>query len=220
MSAEPLLMSAHLSPDPDPQMPRPRSLSSSLLLSALVACALLLSTATDAEARRPLHEKEQFATLVSFLSAHEFKVSEGILRSIGPDVNRLLVHVSGDPNQRPSIRQNALRSLVVFPTDRTRRFLETQLNDPGLIGTPHGLVLRRQAMLTYGTAFGQAAVAAIADLARDTDPQVREGAAGALAATRSESARRILDAWLPHEPELFVRLAVDRALETMRRASR
>ena len=189
------------------------------IMTAL-AGALVLSVTVDAEARRPLHEKEQRATLVSLLSAHEFQVNEGILRAIGPDTNRLLVHVSSDPNMRPSIRQNAVRSLVVFRSERTQRFLQTMLYDPDLSGTPHGTILRRQAMLTYGTAFRGKAVSALAHLARDADPQIREGAAQALGATGTEAARRILDAWLPHEPELFVRLAVDRALEAMRRIAR
>ncbi len=196
------------------------SVSLRQLLTVALAGAAVLAATTDSRANRPLHEDEQRATLVSVLSAHEYRVSEKILRSIGPDTNRLLVHVAGDPNVRPSIRQNALRSLVVFPGDRTQRYLETVLYDPELSGTPQGTVLRRQAMLSYGTAFHGKAVSALAPLARDTDAQIREGAAQALGATQAEAARRILDSWLPHEPELFVRLAVDRALEGMRRRGR
>ncbi len=118
---------------------------------------------------------------------------------------------------RPTIRSRAVASLSVYPTTRTRDFLHSLLYERSLEGTPAGVQLRRQAIRSLAYAFRESVVNALSGLRLDPDPQIREATAHALGDTRSPAAERILDAWLPHEPELFVRLAVDRSLERIRK---
>ncbi len=177
----------------------------------LAALALGICLCATAQAR-PAHE--QRSDLLMLLNAYEFRVDAKVLRKIGPEVNKLLIEVSGDPGFRPRVRNHALMALSVYPVTQTRRYLESLLLEPSLIGNSTGTLIRRQALRSLGKAFGGEVVVPIANLKDDKNPQIRIAVAHALAETKSERAIPILSAWLPHEKELGVREAVDRALES------
>ena len=188
-------------------------------LTTVAAIALALILAAPA-AQAVLAPKEQKESLLYLLQAHEFHVDKKMLDRIGPDVDRILVHIAEDPKMRPTVRARAVAALGVYPTQRTYDFLSGLLYEPALIGTPGGTNIRRQALRSLGWGFGDKAVNTVAALKEDTDAQIREACAHALGDTRSPHAVGILDAWLPNEPELFVRLAVDRSLDRLRGTGR
>ena len=194
--------------------PRPTSRMAAglvLVISLLVAAPVLAGQRS---------EKDQRRDLLYVLNAHEFRVDERVLKGIGPEVNRLLVLISSEPKQRPAVRGNAVAALSVFPSHRTRRYLESLLDERSLVGTPAGTLIRRQAMRSLGVAFRGEVVSVLVSMKSDKNPQIREGCAHALADTGSTLALEPLEGWLPHEKELFVRLAVDRAIASIKRAER
>ena len=190
-------------------------LSSRTLTTLLVAMAVLWTSA--AAARTPLPETEQRLSLLTLLGRHHFQVERKAFDRIGPPkeiVDHLVLFV-GDPKLRPTVRQRAIASLRVYPANRIQKVLESLLYDPQLQdGT--GVALRREAMRSLGIAFRTGAVVALSNHREDANPHIREACAQALGLTRSTNALPILDAWLPHEPELFVRLAVDKAIAHIR----
>ena len=175
-------------------------------------CACLIAHA------RPAHQQRSDLLLV--LNAYEFRVDAQVLRKIGPDVNKLLIEISGDPGFRPRVRNHALMALSVYPATQTRRYLESLLMEPSLIGTQTGTLIRRQALRSLGKAFQGEVVVPIANLKDDVNPQIRIAVAHALGDTQSDRAIPILSAWLPNEKELGVREAVDRALESFHKRGR
>jgi len=182
----------------------------------LLALALAL-LATSVVQARPLAPAEQRASLLSLLGGHHFRVDRPTLDRLGPprEISNHLVHFSGDPKLRPTLRQRAIAALRVYPSQRTRTILEGLLYDPDL-KTAAGVGLRREALLSLAIAFREQAVTPISNHRDDANPQIREACARALGATQSRGALPLLDAWLPHEPELFVRLAVDNAIAHIR----
>jgi HEAT repeat protein len=190
-------------------------LSPRTLTTLLVALAVLLTSTVSA--RAPLPEREQRLSLLTLLGRHHFEVERKVFDRIGPAreiVDHLVLFV-GDPKLRPTIRQRAIASLRVYPGTRVQKVLETLLYDPDLRDRP-GTVLRREAMRSLAIAFRDGAIIALSNHREDANPQIREGCAHALGLTRSTHALTLLDAWLPHEPELFVRLAVDNAIAHIR----
>lgn len=186
-------------------------------LARLILLALVAVVALPQVAAAQVSPQEQRKSLMWLLSAHEFRVERRLLDSVGEDVNRQLVHIASDPKVRPTIRSRAVASLAVYPSARTRDYLQSLLYERALEGTTAGVQLRRQAIRSLAWAFREAVVNTLSGLRQDADPQIREATAHALGDTRSPAAERILDAWLPHEPELFVRLAVDRSLDRIRK---
>ena len=186
---------------------------------AVLLFALLLGLCACLTAHaRPAHQQRSDLLLV--LNAYEFRVDAQVLRKIGPDVNKLLIEISGDPGFRPRVRNHALMALSVYPATQTRRYLESLLMEPSLIGTQTGTLIRRQALRSLGKAFQGEVVVPISNLKDDVNPQIRIAVAHALGDTQSDRAIPILSAWLPNEKELGVREAVDRALESFHKRGR
>ena len=189
-----------------------------MLPRALVGLALAVALLSTSVAQaRGLAPAEQRASLLSLLDGHHFRVDRKTFDRLGSpkEITNHLVHFTVDPKLRPTMRQRAIAGLRVYPSQRTRKILEGLLYDPDLQNTA-GVALRREAMLSLAIAFRAGAVTAIANHHEDANPQIREGCARALGATRSTDALPLLDAWLPNEPELFVRLAVDKAIAYIR----
>jgi len=186
--------------------------------AALLSALLFGLTLCVSAQARPSHEQRSDLLLV--LNAYEFRVDAQVLRKIGPDVNKLLIEISGDPGFRPRVRNHALMALSAYPVTQTRKYLESLLLEPSLIGTPAGTLIRRQALRSLGKAFRGEVVVPISNLKDDVNPQIRIAVAHALAETQSDRAIPILSAWLPNEKELGVREAVDRALESFYKRGR
>ena len=190
-------------------------LSPRTLTTLLIALAVLWTSAVPA--RAPLPATEQRLSLLTLLGRHHFEVNRKAFDRIGPAkeiVDHLILFV-GDPKLRPTVRQRAIASLRVYPGTRIQKVLESLLYDPELQDGP-GVALRREAMRSLAIAFRSGAVVALSNHRDATNPHIREGCAHALGLTKSTNALPILDAWLPHEPELFVRLAVDNAIAHIR----
>ena len=180
-------------------------------LGTLVALTLFVAPA-QAEPRIDRSVEAQRRVLIQVLNAYEFRLDKRALDKIGPDVAHLLVILSGEPRQRPAVRVRAVTALSVYPSERTRRYLEGLPFDPNLQKGSFGTQMRRQALQSLAVAFRGDLVGFIAGFREDKDPQIREASAIALGQTGSERAIEPLKAWLPHEEELFVREAVDRSL--------
>ena len=180
---------------------------------ALAAVLLFASVAQS----RGLAPAEQRASLLTLLEGHHFRVDRKLFDRLGrsKEIVDHLVRFASDPGLKPSLRHRATAALRVYPTTRTERFLGGLLYDPTLQNT-QGVIQRREAMLSLAIAFRHRAITPLRNHRDDTNPQIREGCARALGATRSTDALPVLDAWLHHEPELFVRIAVDKAIEYIR----
>ena len=189
------------------------------IISASCLLTLVLMAPTTS-ARTQHTEEAQRRVLLQLLNAHEFKVNRKAFDRIGPEVNRLLVNISGDPRQRPTVRVRATAALSVFPSERTRRYLNGVLFDPDLMKNQFGLLQRREAMMSLGAAFKEDAVQSLAGFHDDKDPQIREGCARALGISGSKRALTTLNSWLPNEPEIFVRQAIDEAIEKLGEGTR
>ena len=189
-----------------------------LLAKSAVLLLILGLTMPHASAKLIPTEAEQLESLNMVLGGPHYRVNKRQLQRIGPSVGKLLVIVASEPRNTPTIRTRAVASLRVFPNTRTRRYLDGALYDPELRKTSFGTMLRREAMYSLAVGFRGDSVTALDNHRGDANPQIREGCARALGATQSARALQILEAWLPHEPELFVRVAVDEALVTLRRS--
>lgn len=184
----------------------------------VVALGLALLAPSTAAARPSLAQQEHSVRVL--LSAYEYRPTRAVLDRLGPDVEKVLIRLASHPKVRPTLRVRAAETLGLYPTRDARGFLRSLLQEPALFGTTTGRLLRRAAMSALAQAFGPAAVPDLAPLREDEDPQIREGCARALGATGAAAAKPILDAWLSHEPELFVRVAIDASLSTLRRHQR
>lgn len=183
-------------------------------MNAILLAVAAAGSAIAASPERTLGEQE--AHLRRLLSAHEYAVDRETLEKVGPQVEKLLIELAGHPEERPTLRQRATSALSVFPSPRTREYLLSQLWERRLVGNPTGTLLRREAMRSLATGFGEEVVDVLSALRDDPDPQIREGCARALGLTGSDLAERALDAWLPNEKELFVRTAIDESLARIR----
>lgn len=184
-----------------------------LLTSVLVGALCVALAAPSAQART---ERSQEKSLVTLLQAFEFVPDRESLDRVGPSVNKLLVKIAGHPKYRPSLRNRALMALALYPSARTRDYLPSLFYDKTLSETRHGLLLRRQAIISFGKAFEDGAVDDLMPLGEDTDSQIREAWAHAMGETASMRALNALEAKIEHEDELHVRLAIDRAIAKLR----
>ncbi len=195
-----------------------RTHRAALTLALALGLPLTLLAPPTFAARPDLARQER--SVRALLDSYEYRPTRAVLDRIGPDVEKILIRLASHPKVRPTVRVRATETLGLYPTRDAGGFLRSLLQEPSLSGTPTGRLLRRAAMSALALAFGPAAVPDIAPLREDADPQIREGCARALGATGAATAKPILDAWLPHEPELFVRTAIDAALSTLRRHRR
>lgn len=186
-----------------------------------IALALALLTTSVAHAARPLAPEEQRASLMSLLDAHHFRADRSMFDRLGNprEITDILVEFTSNPKLRPTLRKRAITALRVYPGERSRKVLEALLYNPDLRQS-WGVAMRREAMLSLAIAFRGKSLVALTNHKDDANPQIREGCARALGATGSRDALPVLDAWLPHEPELFVRLAVDQAIAHIRGTGR
>ena len=206
------------------QQPTPLTRTLKAATIVILVMALLLpsmSTAAPPEAT-DRSEEEQMALLLAMLGAHEYTPKARVLARIGSakDVTRLLIYISDYRRYRPTIRVRALASLYLFPNPDVKQYLLSVVHERGNIKTSVGTLLRKQSLRSLGRGFGGSVVPELVAVRTDSNAQIREGVAHALGDTGSQTAVSHLQAWLPTESELFVRLAIDRALETIRKGSR
>ena len=180
----------------------------------LLALALLVTSAGPVQARS---EKEQERLLIVVLNAHEYRPNKKVLDKIGPEVNRLLIRIATYHTMRATVRVRALSSLALYPSNQTRRYLLSLFHERSLKKSPSGLLLRRQAIRSAARAFRASVIADIITLKTDRNVQIREAVAHALGDTLSKQALPHLRAWLPHEKELFIRLAIEKSITRITR---
>ncbi|MCB9727431.1 MAG: HEAT repeat domain-containing protein [Deltaproteobacteria bacterium] len=192
---------------------RPAALGLLALAALALASTLGASPASAAERSR----EDVRRSLIAWLESDEFRVERKSLEGLGAEVNKLLVDIAGDPGQEATTRQRAVGALAVFPSTRSRQFLAGVVFERSFIGTPLGTLLRREALRSLARAFRESAVHTLASVRDDPNPQIREACARALGDTGSDTALVELDAWLPNEPQLFVRVAIDEAIDAIRR---
>ncbi|MEZ4269236.1 MAG: HEAT repeat domain-containing protein [Myxococcota bacterium] len=186
-----------------------------LSLAAVFAlCAIAVApSATAAERSRD----DVRRSLLTWLESQEFRVDKRALDGLGGEINKLLVEFAGDPGQVATVRQRAISALAVYPSTRSRQFLAGVVFERAFVGNSLGTLLRREALRALGRGFGESVVNTLASVRSDSNPQIREACARALGDTKSDNAMSELSAWLPNEPELFVRVAIDEATDAIRR---
>ncbi len=184
------------------------------LALALAFCVTLLAPAASAV---PRTRDDVRRSLITWLESDEFRVDKRSLDGMGREINKLLVEVAGDPTMPPTTRQRAVGALAVYPTTRSRQFLTSIVFERAFTGNALGTLLRREALRSLGRAFGESVVNTLTSVRSDSNPQIREACARALGDTMSDDAMAELAAWLPNEPELFVRVAIDEATDAIRR---
>lgn len=188
------------------------------MLKLVLALLLVLTPLASAHAERSRRSREdQRASLVMLLSAYELRLDRGGLETIGPDVPTLLIDIANTPREGPTMRTRALAALAFYPDTTTKNFLASLLHERSFEGTSFGRQLRRQAMRSFGKAFGDAAIDELLALKDDTDPLVREGVAIALGDAASARALPMLQTWLVNESVFTVHAAIDAACERLRR---
>ena len=200
-----------------PFMSRSPAISVSLCVGTFMFLSLV--GPQDASARgRTIDEQER--SVLSILSAHEYRPDLQVLRRVGPDVSRVLIRISSRKSVRLSIRLRAVATLELYPGEAIRRYLLTVLHDPLYRRSDLGLGMRRQAIRTLAKAFGDSVVDDLLELKQDVNAQLREAVAYGLGETGSRRAVPHLKSWLQRESELFVKLAIDKALNSLYRAER
>ncbi len=180
-----------------------------------VAVAALAFVGGPAAAKRT--KDEQRASLVWMLSAYELQLTLENLERIGPDVGELLVDILNTPKEQVRTRVRAVAALAFYPTEQSFDVLRSLLHERSFKGTELGLQVRRQALRSLGRGFGDRAVDDMLGLRTDPEPLVREAVALGLMDAASARALPTLETWLSMEPDLGVRIAVDRAVSRLRR---
>ena len=179
----------------------------------ILSLLVLLALPSEANANRSDEER----SLILYLGAHEFEPSRKILDKISNDTNRLLIRVSGYTGLRPTLRVRAVAALSLYPTVQTQRYLLGLFHERSLKKTNTGLLIRRQALRSAGSAFGVEVVDEIKALRSDKDPNIRDAVAHALGDTKLKSLIPYLKAWLPHETTYLVRGTIERSIDRLSR---
>ena len=146
--------------------------------------------------------------LVLLDARHGFPGARDFMR-VGPIrvVNSVLVDAASDRQNSHLIRLNAIRALEYFPTNRTRESLL------GLVYVRRQIpAYKRAALRALTRAFGVQMYFEVLPFLRDPDSRVREGAAIAMAEIDDGRVKGILMNHLTHEPELNVRVSLEKGL--------
>lgn len=202
---------------PTPPTTRPRTPSPWRAVVAVALAVGLAHAPTPAAAATPERTPdEQFDMLVSLLRATEIPLNRRSLDTVGRDINLVLVRIADLPRVDDVVRVRAVAALGLYPSRMTLDYLSSLLHERSLIGTALGTRLRRQAVRSIGVGFGDRAPDLVLALQRDPEPRIREAVAHAIGDSGSTHAIAALNAWLPNEPVLTVRLAIDSAIDTLR----
>ncbi|MFT7578674.1 MAG: HEAT repeat protein [Myxococcota bacterium] len=182
-----------------------RNVLLALLLVTLATPALAVGKTSDQRRR----------TLVSLLANRDARLTRSVLRTVGPDINELLINIAGHPQARPHVRMRAIAGMGYFPSPPTRGFLGSLLLERNLLGTELGTMLRRQAIRSLAVAFGGEAVDDLLSLRNDPIKEIRVSLARALGDTGSPKALTHLKSWLGLEREITVKIAIDLSIDKL-----
>lgn len=175
----------------------------------LLAAVLIAGTATG----RVAHADPQVsrAVVAAELAGFEHAPDAATVRGWGGDGVRWLQSLASDATALHHVRLRAVYALGHFGADAregrgVRTFLRAFAAAPG-----QGLFLQRAALDALVEGFDD--VATVAGYLRDPRDDVRDGAAWALARSRSSAARAALATALQTEPDPNVRLTLATALQ-------
>ncbi len=134
-------------------------------------------------------------------------------RTIGParKTNAELIDIAQEDNQPLRRRGRAVEALAAFSTKATQQFLWQLVDAPHVPG-----LLRKLALRSLGGAFREQVLFDLEARLRDDDAYIRAGAALGLALVGDHRVRAMLEAALYAEPQLDVRLVIEKALATVR----
>jgi hypothetical protein len=141
----------------------------------------------------------------------EGEAPESFFLSLGTEGREALVGIAIDRARAVGLRRRAVLALHHYADARVRSVLAHLASD-----TTDDAVLSRYAVRTLRVCFGASAFEAIRGALSDPRPMVREGAALALFEADRAAAVPVLTEHLEHEPEAFVREAIERSLEASR----
>jgi len=180
----------------------------------LVLTFALMGTGAAQAANRSRPERR--ASLVWLLASYHTELRRDTLDELGPDTVELLIDIANTPRDAPRVRVRALAGLGLYPTEDSYSFLTSLLNERNLIGNPDGLQMRRQAIRSLGRAFGERPIDELMTFKNDEQAGIRQAVAQALGDSRCQRALPVLELWLTSEQDLFVRDAVDKAVNQLR----
>ena len=137
---------------------------------------------TDSSVTRPTSPQVQ-----AILSQYEGAPTAEQLRAMGPDTLRVLISLYDNAQTPAYVRLRVLSAVRHYPTPATRTFLLAVLRVPN-----QSDLHQRQALLSLGRAFGDAARAEISRSLSSRHPVVREAAGRALHRIGTPAAQRLI----------------------------
>lgn len=188
--------------------------SSTIRTTGALVIVALVALAPAGLAAAPL-EDFRVQQVVRLLEMPDHEPTLEDWKRVGPDANRILVQLIQNPDLRPSTRTKAIASLAWFPSRRSRAVLGRIVHD-----TKAPLPDRRVAIEALAKAYGVAVFEDVKPLLLATEPFVREGAIRGLAAMRGRRARALLEAHVPREQDVRLRLLTEQLLQKLDEASR
>ena len=180
---------------------------------AMIMAMVMGAVVCHADTPQSLHRR----TVVNLLiSKQGFPTAKQMLRTGKVRVTvRILTGLVTEKNHNPVIRLNALRALEYFPTKETENFLGSLLYD-----RYRPLMYKATAMRAMARAFGSRVYFELLPFLRDSEAQLREGAALALGEIDDPRVMANLSNHLTHEQELSVRIAIERGMKLIRERER
>lgn len=182
------------------------------LTSCLLALTVLLpaAPAAHAQSEEGFHKR---AVLRLLMSRRGFPTRRHFLRT-GKivDTNRIIALIASDRKVKHYMRLNALRALEYFPSKRSEEVLMTTLYARKQMPAYQRVCLRALAR-----GFGVRMYYEILPFLRHEHPKVRAGAALALGEIDDGRVQGILMTHLANEQSISVRLAIEAALEAIKR---
>lgn len=165
--------------------------------------AVLLAAAGPAQAS----DSALRTQVLDLLSGYEDAPTASELQKLGTGVDAVLIEIAGDSAVSRSRRASATWSLGFFPSDTTRSFLVTVVQDPSADSQ-----LRRSATWALCNGWGDSALDAVKPALDATDPQLRNQAVRAVGKVGTPAARSVLEARLATESSAMVRDAITASL--------
>ena len=155
-----------------------------ITLASMVSIGLGSASAqvTDSSLTQPTSPQVQ-----AILSQYEGAPTAEQLRAMGPDTLRVLISLYDSAQAPAYVRLRVLSAVRHFPTPATRAFLLAVLRVPN-----QSDLHQRQALLSLGSAFGDAARVDISRSLSSQHPVVREAAGRALHRIGTRAARRMI----------------------------
>jgi HEAT repeat protein len=156
--------------------------------------------------------------VLKLLGASERTPDERELRSLGAEVDEVLIELARDAKLEARMRARAVSALAFAPSLASRRYLDKVVAGVAAAKDPTDLLLVRRAAVALGWQGGPSVPPLLGGLLAHADPEVRIDAALALGLTRLAASADLLRARLDAETDARVRGHLSRQLRVIESA--